>query len=306
MSEVLVAPQGRTTALRVGGVFAGIGGFELGLARAGFRVEWMIEENLWRRAVLRERFPGVALHSDVRFVERPWTVLGNVDIMAGGFPCQDVSQAGLKAGIEGKKSGLWKEFHRLIGECRPVYVIIENVAGLRLRGMASSPFATFSRAGTMRNGRLSPREPLVRRSGEIGSGSLAASVSIPKALCFPLAGSGLWPTPAASLPQDNVPIRTWIQNHMLSKRRHRTYAIPLPIAVHLCRSSFYSVVLTGCSASTRSGHLRRIVKSATGRLTPEFAEWLMGFPMGWTETVVSVPSGMRSSPSLPSTSGIES
>jgi C-5 cytosine-specific DNA methylase len=90
---------------------------------------------MWRRQVLRERFPGVDLHSDVRFVERPWTELANIDVMAGGFPCQDVSQAGAKAGINGSKSGLWTHFSRLIGECSPQYVIIENVNGLRFRGM---------------------------------------------------------------------------------------------------------------------------------------------------------------------------
>ena len=92
---------------------------------------------MYRRQVLRERFNGVDLHSDVRWVEKPWTELANIDMLAGGFPCQDTSQAGARAGIEGKKSGLWTHFDRLIGETNPRYVIIENVAGLRFRGMST-------------------------------------------------------------------------------------------------------------------------------------------------------------------------
>lgn len=134
MSEIS-APQGPETALRVGGAFSGIGGFELGLSRAGYRIAWLIEEHLWRRELLKARFPGVTTYSDIRWVEKPWTDLSNIDVLAGGFPCQGTSQAGGRRGLDDPRSGLWTHFDRLIGECNPAYVIIENVSGLRYRGM---------------------------------------------------------------------------------------------------------------------------------------------------------------------------
>lgn len=154
-------------------------------------------------------------------------------------------------------------------------------------------YATFPRAGTMRSGRLSLRAPLAHRTGEI----VYSSLPIRLALGFPLTGYGLWPTPAASLPQDNVPVRRWIDHHLVRHTR-RDYSIPLSIAVHICPTNFYSVALTECSAATLSRHLQRRANSATGRLTVEYVEWLMGFPKGWTEIDASVPSGMRSSPLL--------
>jgi DNA (cytosine-5)-methyltransferase 1 len=116
--------------VNVGSLFAGIGGFDLGLERAGMRVRWQVEAEPFRRAVLRAHWPEVRQYDDVRAVVDPEPV----EVLAGGFPCEDVSHIGLRAGIGGVKSGLWTEYARLIRQLRPRYVIVENVAGLLTGG----------------------------------------------------------------------------------------------------------------------------------------------------------------------------
>lgn len=120
--------------LTVGSLFSGIGGIDLGLERAGMKVLWQVEIDPWCRAVLARQWPEVERFEDVRSVGAG--NLSRVDLIAGGFPCQDISQAGKGAGIkEGTRSGLWFEFARIIRELRPQYVLVENVPLLRKRGL---------------------------------------------------------------------------------------------------------------------------------------------------------------------------
>jgi len=120
--------------LTFGSLFAGIGGFDLGLERAGMRCEWQVEIDPYARAVLAKHWPDVRRHEDVRTFPPPEGKWG-VDVICGGFPCQDISSAGLKVGIAGQRSGLWREFARVIGKLRPRYVVVENVSALLARGM---------------------------------------------------------------------------------------------------------------------------------------------------------------------------
>jgi DNA (cytosine-5)-methyltransferase 1 len=116
-----------------GSLFAGIGGFDLGFERAGMRCEWQVEINPFCRQVLEKHWPDVRRHDDVKTFppEGDWTV----DVICGGFPCQDISNAGKGAGIDGERSGLWSEFSRIICDLRPRYVVVENVAALLARGL---------------------------------------------------------------------------------------------------------------------------------------------------------------------------
>jgi DNA (cytosine-5)-methyltransferase 1 len=119
--------------LTVGSLFSGIGGIDLGLERAGMKVLWQVEIDEWCRAVLAKHWPDVERFEDVREVGAH--NLERVDVIAGGFPCQDISLAGHGAGISGPRSGLWSEYARLIRELRPRYVLVENVSALLARGL---------------------------------------------------------------------------------------------------------------------------------------------------------------------------
>lgn len=109
---------------QVAGLFAGIGGFERGLAAAGHATELFCEIEPLARAVLEVRFPGIRIHDDICTLE---SLPRRVDLLVGGFPCQDLSQAGRTAGIDGARSGLVGEVFRLLA-ARPVKrVLLENV-----------------------------------------------------------------------------------------------------------------------------------------------------------------------------------
>jgi DNA (cytosine-5)-methyltransferase 1 len=119
-------------------LFSGIGGFSLGLERAGMRTVAFCEIEPYARRVLAKHWPDVPCYDDVRTLtaDRLRADGISVDVICGGFPCQDISLAGKGAGIaEGTRSGLWSEYARLIGELRPSYVVVENVAALLSRGI---------------------------------------------------------------------------------------------------------------------------------------------------------------------------
>ena len=116
-------------------LFSGIGGFSLGLERAGMRTVAFCEIEPYCRAVLRKHWPDIPVFPDI--IKLNGSDVGTaVDVICGGFPCQDISVAGKGEGITGSRSGLWKDFARLIGEIRPRYVIVENVSALLGRGLS--------------------------------------------------------------------------------------------------------------------------------------------------------------------------
>jgi DNA (cytosine-5)-methyltransferase 1 len=115
-------------------LFSGIGGFSLGLERAGMRTAAFCEIDPHARKVLNKHWPDVPVFTDVSTLSKD-DLNEQIDVIAGGFPCQDISTAGLGAGLSGSRSGLWFQFHRLIKEIQPRYAIIENVSALRSRGL---------------------------------------------------------------------------------------------------------------------------------------------------------------------------
>lgn len=116
-----------------GSLFAGIGGFDLGFERAGLVCKWQVEIDDYATRVLEKHWPSVHRERDIRSCGRH--NLERVDIICGGFPCQDISYAGRGAGIEGERSGLFFEAIRVVRELRPRIVVLENVAALLTRGM---------------------------------------------------------------------------------------------------------------------------------------------------------------------------
>ncbi len=135
--------------LRVLDLFSGIGGFSLGLERTGgFETVAFCEIEPFPRRVLAKHWPGVPCYEDVRTLTASQLVsdgITGIDVITGGFPCQDLSVAGKQRGMgEGTRSGLWSEIVRLVGELRPRFVIVENVAAL-LAGPTERPGAWFGR-----------------------------------------------------------------------------------------------------------------------------------------------------------------
>jgi len=127
--------------IHMGSLFSGIGGLELGigaaLAEAGIphRVAWQVEREPFPRSILARHWPE-ADRNVIDVCQAGSANLAPVDLICGGFPCQDLSFAGKGAGIaEGTRSGLWYEYRRIVRELRPRFVVVENVAALLSRGL---------------------------------------------------------------------------------------------------------------------------------------------------------------------------
>lgn len=210
--------------LAVGSLFSGIGGLELGLERAGMRVVWQVEKDPFCQRVLAKHWPDVRRHDDVTTFPPGDGADWGCDLICGGFPCQDISpgNAGKQQGIAGKRSGLWREFARIVGLLRPRYVLVENSSEISLFEGSHESLATLRSSGLMRSGKLYPLAPLERRTFADGRSLFAT------------------PTVADSRPR-------W---HTLRR--------------------------------TKNG--RSLAQDVGGVPRPEFVEWLMGFPTGWTDS----------------------
>jgi len=108
--------------------FSGIGGFDLGFDRAGMECSLQVEMDDRARGILTRHWPDVPKLQDVRDVTT--TDFGAATVAVGGFPCQDVSLSGKRKGLAGERSGMWFEFHRILQQNTPDWVVIENVPGL--------------------------------------------------------------------------------------------------------------------------------------------------------------------------------
>lgn len=115
-----------------GSLFSGFGGFDLGFERAGMETVWQVENDEYARRVLRKHWR-CQLEGDIR--ECGKHNLARCDVISAGFPCQDISYAGLGAGLDGERSGLFYEAIRVVRELQPKVVVLENVAGIELTGL---------------------------------------------------------------------------------------------------------------------------------------------------------------------------
>lgn len=122
--------------VKIGSLFAGIGGFELGLERSWGNAEtiWQVERDTFCQSILLKHWPQSIIYNDVKDITKD--KVKPVDVLIGGFPCQDISTAGNQKGVyDGEKSSLWWEMWRIVGDLRPRIVIMENVANIiRLGG----------------------------------------------------------------------------------------------------------------------------------------------------------------------------
>ena len=302
-------------ALTVGSLFTGIGGFDLGLERAGMRVLWQCEADEFCRRVLAAHWPHVPCYPDVS--ELRGADVEPVDVLCGGFPCQDISVAGKGAGIDGARSGLWAEYARLVGELRPSYVVVENVPALLGRGLGRVlgdlaalgydaewdclPACAFG-APHRRDRIWIVAYPGCER-GELGEGLETWTAHRDRVKQTANNGNGMgvpltiavqmWPT-IRSTDGDRGGRGDLIQavrGNESPSGHFRTW--PTPTAQDAANDG-------GPSQMERSSlPLNAAVKWATpkahpsgpdyarrengGALNPTWVEWLMGFPLGWTD-----------------------
>lgn len=116
--------------MNVGSLFSGVGGLDLGFERQGFSISWACDKERSCRKVLAKHFPSATIYEDVKTID-PLTA-SPVDVVIGGFPCQDLSTGGQRKGLAGERSGLFYEFIRIVRDMptRPSFVVVENVPGM--------------------------------------------------------------------------------------------------------------------------------------------------------------------------------
>jgi DNA (cytosine-5)-methyltransferase 1 len=134
--------------MKAGSLFAGVGGFDLAAERSGMTLAWHAESDPFASKVLAYHWPDTSNYGDVHTLTLNPDNIGagnvapTVDVLIGGFPCQDYSMAGQRGGLAGDRGALWWQFHRLIDEGRPRWVVGENVPGI-LSSRDGQDFATI-------------------------------------------------------------------------------------------------------------------------------------------------------------------
>jgi DNA (cytosine-5)-methyltransferase 1 len=146
--------------------FSGIGGIDLATDQAGFRTVGFIESNPFCQQVLRKNWKDVPIYDDVSTFDS--TLVRGIDLVSGGFPCQDVSIAGKQDGIDGARSGLFVHLVRIISDIRPRFALLENVTGLITGGGHWQSSWTVGRCGVrcglgLRSSVIGGRTPFQRQ-----------------------------------------------------------------------------------------------------------------------------------------------
>lgn len=295
-------------------LFAGVGMTDIAVEAAGFQTIATAEIDPFCRRVLATRFPSAVHYADVRDVSINCLPVSRPLLISGGFPCQDVSSIGTRQGLQGARSGLWSEFARVIGEFRPEYVLVENVAALRTRGLetvlrdlaslgydvrwdcipAAAVGAWHLRDRLFIVGAKSPTpEPFTgpyspERAGMVHGGqqhpmSPFSTVRQARAKATD-AGIRLLPTPRRA------------PNEWRTTRNAPTHG------------STHGATLAGMvnDLERAAGRVPARSSDSAGNINPEWVEWLMGIPIGWTSPDVqasdlSIHSGWAKEPSIPRT-----
>ena len=280
--------RGDIMGFRVGSLFSGIGGLDLAVEAAlGGRTIWQVEKAPAARAVLARHWPEALQFEDVTEVGRH--NLPEVDVLIGGFPCQDVSNAGSREGLGGGRSGLFYHFSRIVGELRPALVIVENVAALlKYRDAVDAELARQGyQVDWCRCYASGAGAPHLRRRvflvAYAGSGFRLAPpmVDLPKVRAVAAAG---WPTPTAgdagasgsrTLDTNAAHPGTSLTDAVRPDRTVATWPTPKS------RDWRSGLGTHAGNLPQREGTLD-LPELLKGRLNPVWVESLMGFPHGWT------------------------
>jgi DNA (cytosine-5)-methyltransferase 1 len=262
-----------------GSLFSGIGGFDLGFERAGMKCSWQVEIDKNCQKLLKNKF-GVNCYGDIREVKG--SELEPVDVICGGFPCQDLSIAGSREGLAGERSGLWFEYARILRELTPAWVIIENVPGLLsshggrdfaaiLRWLAECGYLSTWRVLDSQFFGLAQRRKRVFIVGSLRSGRSAE-------VLFEREGVRWNPPPRRKERKENTGVSGTLSANGGGVDRPAGNANELDFCV--------SFALTAKGGSGRNDLTNdQFVPSDIGvrRLMPVECERLQGFPGGWTE-----------------------
>lgn len=279
----------------IGSLFAGIGGLDYGLERTGrFHVVWQVEIDPYCQRVLAKHWPDVTGFRDVRDCGRH--NLSPVDVLASGFPCQPHSLAGkrrhqpMSATCRVSLRDLFASLDRAMCWRK----MFQGYVQVSLDGSLVEFCETWLRAGMMRNGNAYRRSPLVRHILEnesflwptptvtnSGSGRINMSTSpqaTPRPTLAMMARKNLWPTPRATDGNHGGPnAKDSSGNYALSGAVHHW---PTPTARDW-RSGKSSAQTHECNS--RPLNERAAQGQISGQLNPMWVEWLMGFPLGWTD-----------------------
>lgn len=286
------APLSSTAPYRVLDLFAGIGGFSLGLDRSGgFKTVAFCEIENFPQKILKKCWPGVPIYEDVRKLTAERLKAKGIipNVITAGFPCQDVSAAGLQEGIvEGTRSGLWSECSRLLGEIQPDFAVFENVTAL-ISGKQELGSANV--AGSEPRG-----ESLMEANYQaFMDAKLAAGILMTKQQDL-MTNSGFHEF-SETFPRSGI-----MRNGTVYQLQQDPWALP----IKEIESGSYAIPNTpkmwptptkrdykGCSPGGRYRDgvkqldtVDRVVNhlDGPGPLNPQFVEWLMGFPIDHTES----------------------
>jgi DNA (cytosine-5)-methyltransferase 1 len=267
--------------MKFGSLFSGIGGFDLGFQREGFDVRWCCEIEPFPVKVLERRFPGVPVYPDVTTLKG--ADLEPVDVLVGGFPCQDVSVAGQRAGLGGARSGLFYQLLRLAEELRPEWVVIENVPGLLsshqgrdfhavLSALADSGFRRAYRILDSQYFRIAQRRRrvfLVLRARGFGGG--------PEAVLLESQGGGR-DSEKGRKARTGAAACLRGRSHGVGVASSGETARALVGSMFKCHDDDTDTLI----AHTLHGNGLSVIGVGVRRLTPLECERLQGFPDGWT------------------------
>ena len=278
-------------------LFAGAGGGILGGHILGWRTVCAVEWDTYAASVLIARqndgvLPPFPIWDDVRtFDGRPWR--GCVDVVSGGFPCQDISSAGKGAGITGERSGLWTEMARIVGEVRPRFVFVENSPNLVSRGLAVvlgdiaalGYDARWCVLGADDVGAPHRRKRIwiVAESNSDGRHADHRRGVVPDGIGDTSSNRGLaaqvmWPTPTVSCATGGQASRSGSRKgELLLGGAVRTF--PTPKSRDGKGQSQRGIHAQGDALPNMDDGTGHVVG---GSLSPDWVEWLMGWPPGWT------------------------
>ena len=294
--------------MRFASLFSGIGGFDLGLERAGMECVFQCEIDTHCGMLLGSKWPEVRKEADVRAFGAD---LAGVDLICGGFPCQDLSVAGRRAGLAGERSGLWSEFHRILEVARPRWCLIENVPGLLssnegrdfaiiLRGLVELGYGVSWRVLDSQFFGLAQRRKRVFIVGSLGSGASAQVLFEPACVsgdspprretregsaflapAMPASGRG-FSRDGESRGQDPViPDIAWALQERDAKGADSDTKDGhlIPIGFNATQDPITSDDMVGAMSNQGAAVALRC---GVRRLTPTECERLQGFPDGWT------------------------